>query len=74
LNGVRVKLAHDLYYLERVGPWLDARIVAATGLHVLGMPYAWTGRLCALPGGPDVAGRLQARAPVGGIVADLQAV
>lgn len=32
LESVRRKLEHDLYYVCRVNPWLDARIVAFTGL------------------------------------------
>jgi lipopolysaccharide/colanic/teichoic acid biosynthesis glycosyltransferase len=49
LPGVRRKLAYDLCYIERMGPWLDARIVAATALKVLGVPFGVTGRLLALP-------------------------
>jgi len=30
IEGVRTKLIHDLYYVEHVNPWLDARIFAFT--------------------------------------------
>jgi lipopolysaccharide/colanic/teichoic acid biosynthesis glycosyltransferase len=33
--GVRLKLAHDLYYIRQVSPWLDARIVASTAFYFL---------------------------------------
>ena len=46
---MRRKLEYDLCYIERIGPWLDARIVAATALKVLGVPFGVTGRLLALP-------------------------
>jgi lipopolysaccharide/colanic/teichoic acid biosynthesis glycosyltransferase len=55
LAGVRRKLDYDLCYLERIGLWLDVRIVAATALKVLGVPFEITGRLLALPQ-PDAPG------------------
>jgi lipopolysaccharide/colanic/teichoic acid biosynthesis glycosyltransferase len=33
--GVRLKLAHDLYYIRQVSPWLDARILASTAFYFL---------------------------------------
>jgi lipopolysaccharide/colanic/teichoic acid biosynthesis glycosyltransferase len=30
IEGVRIKLIHDLYYVQHVNPWLDARILAFT--------------------------------------------
>jgi lipopolysaccharide/colanic/teichoic acid biosynthesis glycosyltransferase len=35
LPGVERKLAMDLYYVKRLGPWMDARIVLATVVHVI---------------------------------------
>jgi lipopolysaccharide/colanic/teichoic acid biosynthesis glycosyltransferase len=52
LADVRVKLAHDLCYVEWVGPWLDARILAATALRLAGVSFDLTSRLFALPS-PD---------------------
>jgi hypothetical protein len=52
LNSVRRKLAHDLYYVDRLGFWLDFRIVFSTLFHVLHLPFAWT-RLF-VPGGAAV--------------------
>ncbi len=49
LEGVRRKVACDLRYIERMGPWLDLRIVAATGLKVAGVPFETIGRFMALP-------------------------
>jgi lipopolysaccharide/colanic/teichoic acid biosynthesis glycosyltransferase len=37
LHTVRRKLAHDLHYVQNVGPALDARIVVSTVLHFVGM-------------------------------------
>lgn len=50
LNSVRVKLAHDLCYLEHVSFWLDCRLFVATVFHVLGLPYATTRLVFKLPG------------------------
>jgi lipopolysaccharide/colanic/teichoic acid biosynthesis glycosyltransferase len=49
LNSVRRKLAHDLYYVEHVRPWLDVRLYVATLLYALGVPFAWTHRLLRIP-------------------------
>jgi lipopolysaccharide/colanic/teichoic acid biosynthesis glycosyltransferase len=74
LNSVRVKLAHDLCYLECHSLWLDCRLFVATVLHVCGMPYGWTRLLCGLPGGRLVAERYESNAEIADIVPDLQAV
>ncbi len=75
LNSVRVKLAHDLCYLERVSFWLDCRLFVATIFHVLGLPYATTRILFNLPGvkvtDPDGDNDEVKRAD---LVPDLQAV
>jgi hypothetical protein len=51
LDSVRRKLAHDLHYVRVMSFWVDMRILISTGLHVLGMPYSWSARVLALPGG-----------------------
>jgi len=38
VDDVRRKLALDLSYIERFGPWLDFRILVATGLKLFGVP------------------------------------
>jgi lipopolysaccharide/colanic/teichoic acid biosynthesis glycosyltransferase len=35
IEGVRLKLAHDLYYIRHIGPVLDARIAACTAFYFL---------------------------------------
>src|SRR5688572_1549483 len=54
LESVRRKLAHDLMYVESVGFWMDLRILISTGLHCVGVPYALSARILALPGGEPV--------------------
>jgi lipopolysaccharide/colanic/teichoic acid biosynthesis glycosyltransferase len=49
LASVRRKLNYDLYYVERIGPWLDARLIAGTVLKCLGVPFAWIGWVLQLP-------------------------
>jgi lipopolysaccharide/colanic/teichoic acid biosynthesis glycosyltransferase len=49
LASVRRKLNYDLFYVERIGPWLDARLIAATALKCLGVSFAWIGRILQLP-------------------------
>jgi lipopolysaccharide/colanic/teichoic acid biosynthesis glycosyltransferase len=49
LDGVRRKLDYDLYYVDRMNPWLDLRILLATALKCVGVPFTWIGRLLVLP-------------------------
>jgi lipopolysaccharide/colanic/teichoic acid biosynthesis glycosyltransferase len=44
------KILCDLHYIERMGPWLDARILAGTALKVMGVSVEWRRRLLWLPG------------------------
>jgi lipopolysaccharide/colanic/teichoic acid biosynthesis glycosyltransferase len=39
LNSARTKLAYDLWYVEKMGFWLDLRILVGTVLHVLCLPW-----------------------------------
>jgi len=38
ITSVRLKVAHDLYYIRHFGCWLDLRILACTVLHLMGIP------------------------------------
>jgi lipopolysaccharide/colanic/teichoic acid biosynthesis glycosyltransferase len=49
ISTVRRKLNFDLCYVERMGFWLDVRLIAATGLKCLGVPFFWIGRILQLP-------------------------
>lgn len=50
LADVRRKVACDLCYIRRMGPWLDLRILVGTALKVVGVPPRVTRRVLALPG------------------------
>jgi lipopolysaccharide/colanic/teichoic acid biosynthesis glycosyltransferase len=39
LDTARRKLAYDLCYIQRLGPWLDLRILGCTPLRVLGVSF-----------------------------------
>jgi lipopolysaccharide/colanic/teichoic acid biosynthesis glycosyltransferase len=54
LASVRRKLAYDLYYIGALGPWLDLRLLACTGLSLVGVPFAVSCRLLRVPGGSAV--------------------
>jgi lipopolysaccharide/colanic/teichoic acid biosynthesis glycosyltransferase len=54
ISSVRRKLACDLYYVERVGFWLDLRILLITACQVVGVPFAWSGKLFVVPAGEKV--------------------
>ncbi len=49
LASVQRKLAYDLYYIERMGPGLDCRVLLATLTKVMGAPFPVTRALFALP-------------------------
>jgi lipopolysaccharide/colanic/teichoic acid biosynthesis glycosyltransferase len=54
LASVRRKLAHDLYYVRNLGPWLDLRLALCTGLALFGVPFPVSCRLLRVPGGEPV--------------------
>lgn len=49
IKSVRRKLTYDLYYVQYMSPWLDARIVLCTLLTVCGVPFAVVGKLMRMP-------------------------
>ena len=49
LGSVRRKLVLDLWYVAGRSVWLDARLVAVTGLHVCGLSAAAVRRIGRLP-------------------------
>ncbi len=57
LSSVRRKLNYDLLYIERIGPWLDSRLLLGTALKCLGVPFAAIGRILRLPDPDAQAGR-----------------
>jgi lipopolysaccharide/colanic/teichoic acid biosynthesis glycosyltransferase len=54
LEGVRRKLACDLYYVDNRTLWLDARILICTASKILGIPFAIPRTLLRMPTGTDV--------------------
>jgi lipopolysaccharide/colanic/teichoic acid biosynthesis glycosyltransferase len=54
LTSVRRKLAHDLYYIRHLSPWLDLRLLVCTALHTLGLPFGVAGKLLGIPDGAAV--------------------
>jgi lipopolysaccharide/colanic/teichoic acid biosynthesis glycosyltransferase len=49
LFSVRRKLNYDLYYVDRLNPWLDFRLIIGTVLKCMGCPFVWIGRILQLP-------------------------
>ena len=74
VESVRLKLAHDLYYLEDLSFLLDCRIFVATIFVVLGLPLRVTRPAFVLPGGTMVAKRYQESARKTTLVPDFQPV
>jgi lipopolysaccharide/colanic/teichoic acid biosynthesis glycosyltransferase len=58
LDCVRRKLAYDLHYIDRLGPFIDLRILGATVLHLLGMPFRWVRTVFRFPAGEDIEDQL----------------
>jgi lipopolysaccharide/colanic/teichoic acid biosynthesis glycosyltransferase len=48
LESVRRKLAHDLYYVRCLSPWLDLRILLCTALYVCGASVPFLSRILLL--------------------------
>jgi lipopolysaccharide/colanic/teichoic acid biosynthesis glycosyltransferase len=49
LESVRRKLVYDLHFIRHMSLWLDARILLATGLHLLGMSFTLLRTLLVVP-------------------------
>jgi hypothetical protein len=49
LTSVRNKLAHDLYYIRHVSPWLDVRLLICTAFYALGLPFGIAGKMLGIP-------------------------
>jgi lipopolysaccharide/colanic/teichoic acid biosynthesis glycosyltransferase len=54
VRSVRRKLAHDLYYIRHVSPWLDLRLLCCTAFYALGLPFGVAGKLLGIPDGETV--------------------
>jgi lipopolysaccharide/colanic/teichoic acid biosynthesis glycosyltransferase len=54
LASVRVKLSHDLYYVQHLSLSLDVRILLCTVCYLLRLPFSLSNRLLKLPGGAVV--------------------
>jgi lipopolysaccharide/colanic/teichoic acid biosynthesis glycosyltransferase len=72
LDSVRRKLVYDLYYVQRIGLWLDLRILMSTVLHVLGFPFAVSRQLLRVPSGEDVERAYRSLAETAELAAQLQ--
>ncbi len=49
IESVRRKLAHDLYYIRELTPWLEFRLLLCTACYALAIPFRFTSRLVGLP-------------------------
>jgi lipopolysaccharide/colanic/teichoic acid biosynthesis glycosyltransferase len=72
LASVRRKLAYDLYHVEHGGLLLDLRLIACTGLAVLGVPYAVLAYLLRIPGSKVVERRAALQAPHAATLAQME--
>jgi lipopolysaccharide/colanic/teichoic acid biosynthesis glycosyltransferase len=54
LTSVRRKLAHDLFYIRHLSPWLDVRLLLCTAAYALGVPFGIVGKLLGIPDGVTV--------------------
>lgn len=54
IESVRRKLAHDLWYIRRLDPWVDLRLMICTGLYALAIPFRWTASLVGLPTSSEI--------------------
>ena len=59
LHSVRLKLAHDLYYVRHANPWLDLRLLVCTAFYAAGVPFALLSRLLRVPDGGAVEREMQ---------------
>jgi hypothetical protein len=49
LDSVRRKLAHDLFYIEQLSPWLDFKLLVCTAFYAAGVPFRIIRRILGVP-------------------------
>jgi lipopolysaccharide/colanic/teichoic acid biosynthesis glycosyltransferase len=54
VESVRRKLAHDLYYIRHLSPWLDLKLLICTPFYSLGAPFGLLARALGLPASAEV--------------------
>jgi lipopolysaccharide/colanic/teichoic acid biosynthesis glycosyltransferase len=54
LESVRRKLAHDLYYIRHLSPWLDIRLLTCTAFYALGVPFRILSRTLRVPASSEI--------------------
>ncbi len=54
LESVRRKLAHDLYYIRHLSPWLDFRLLLCTAFYAIGVPFRILSRTLRVPASGEV--------------------
>jgi hypothetical protein len=54
LDSVRRKLRYDLHYVAVGSVWTDLRLMIATAIHVIGLPFTVSRTVLGLPGQPEV--------------------
>jgi lipopolysaccharide/colanic/teichoic acid biosynthesis glycosyltransferase len=64
LNSVKIKLAYDLYYVQRLSPWMDVRLLFCTAFHVIGVPFETLRKMFAFPLRDAVEGAYRKLMPV----------
>jgi lipopolysaccharide/colanic/teichoic acid biosynthesis glycosyltransferase len=64
LASVRRKLTYDLYYVSNCSLWMDLRILFATGLHILAVPYQTIRSLFRFPSGEVIDDAYRTLIPV----------
>jgi lipopolysaccharide/colanic/teichoic acid biosynthesis glycosyltransferase len=54
VESVRKKLAHDLYYVRHLSPWLDLKLIVCTAFYAAGVPFRVLSRLLGVPASAEV--------------------
>jgi lipopolysaccharide/colanic/teichoic acid biosynthesis glycosyltransferase len=55
LASVRPKLAHDLYYIQNLSPWLDLALLVCTLFYTVGIPFGMLRRCLRIPSSASIA-------------------
>jgi lipopolysaccharide/colanic/teichoic acid biosynthesis glycosyltransferase len=63
LESVRRKLAHDLYYIRHLSPWLDFSLLLCTAFYALGVPFRILSRALRVPSSADIERGMRDVAP-----------
>jgi lipopolysaccharide/colanic/teichoic acid biosynthesis glycosyltransferase len=69
LESVRRKLAHDLYYIRHLSPWMDLCLFLCTAFYAVGVPFRFLSKTLRIPASSEIERSMRDLVPEAGELA-----